>query len=120
MPDDTVTIRELRAAVADFVAQRQWQRYHDPKNLSMSIAIESAELMEHFQWLRSDELAAQLAEPGRRDAVRDELADITCYVLALANVLEFDLATAVTDKLRKNAAKYPVEQFRGHYHRPIR
>ncbi|MEW6197245.1 MAG: nucleotide pyrophosphohydrolase [Planctomycetota bacterium] len=118
MSDSESTVADLRKLVAQFVADRRWEGYHDPKNLAMSIAIEAAELMEHFQWLRSDELAAYLSEPRRRAAVVEELADVACYVLALTNVLGVDLSAALRDKLVKNAAKYPVEQFRGRYFKP--
>jgi len=118
MLDAQTTVAELRARVAAFVAERHWQPYHDPKNLSMSIAIEAAELMEHFQWLRSDELASVLADPRQRGEIVDEVADILCYLLALANVAGIDLAAALDAKLAKNAAKYPVAQFRGRYYKP--
>lgn len=118
MSDDRATLGELRRLVADFVAQRQWQCYHDPKNLAMSIAIEAAELMEHFQWVRNDEVAGLLERPEARAAIRDEIADVFCYVLALANVLSLDLSSALADKMQRNAAKYPVEQFRGRYFKP--
>ncbi|MBU0637903.1 MAG: nucleotide pyrophosphohydrolase [Planctomycetes bacterium] len=120
MPDQTTTVAELRQRLADFVAQRQWQKYHDAKNLSMSIAIETAELMEHFQWVRNEELAALLEDPDRRAEVVDEVADIACYLFSLANVLGVDLSAAVEAKIARNAVKYPVEQFRGHYSKPKR
>jgi len=120
MADHTTTVAQLRDQVARFVAERQWQRYHDPKNLAMSIAIEAAELMEHFQWVRSDELAELLDAPQRREQIADELADVACFLLALTNVLELDLSAAVERKLARNALKYPVEQFRGRYFRPDR
>jgi NTP pyrophosphatase (non-canonical NTP hydrolase) len=81
----------------------------------MSIAIEAAELMEQFQWVRSDQLGSHLESPHAQSAIRDEVADVMCYLLALANVLKLDLASAVLDKIEKNAAKYPAEQFRGRY-----
>lgn len=118
MPDTDTTVADLRRLVAQFVADRNWQVYHDPKNLAMSVAIEAAELMEHFQWLRSDQVAGLLTDAVQRNAVVDELADVACYVLALANVLEVDLSTALRDKIAKNAAKYPVELFRGQYFKP--
>ena len=120
MSDETTTVAQLRKQVAGFVAEREWQKYHDAKNLAMSIAIEAAELMEHFQWVRNDELPALMADRGRRDEVLAEVADVTCFVLALANALELDLSTAVEEKLRRNAAKYPVETFRGRYFKPPR
>ncbi len=116
--DDRTTVAALRRLVAAFVGEREWGCYHDAKNLSMSIAIESAELMEHFQWVRSEEVAAVLASEKQRAEIRDEVADIACYLLALANVAEIDLATAVREKMVKNAAKYPAAEFRGRYWKP--
>lgn len=120
MPDDTTTVAELRAVLADFVAKREWRIYHDAKNLSMSIAIEAAELMEHFQWVKNDELPALLEDAERRAEIADELADITCYLLSLANALNIDVSSAVTAKMAKNARKYPADQFRGRYYKPGR
>lgn len=120
MADQSTTLMQLRQRVAEFVAAREWQKYHDPKNLSMSIAIETAELMEHFQWVRNDELPELLADEARRAEIVAEIADITCFVLALANALDLDLSAAVEEKLVRNAAKYPVETFRGRYFKPNR
>lgn len=118
MSDATTTVADLRGLLAQFVAEREWHCYHDAKNLSMSIAIESAELMEHFQWARSEEVPALLDDPERRAEIVEELADITCYVLSLANALGVDLSSAVEAKVVKNARKYPAEQFRGRYYKP--
>lgn len=118
MADETTTIAKLRRLLADFVAEREWEKYHDPKNLSMAIAIETAELMEHFQWVRNEELPELLADEQRRREIADEVADITCFLLSLANALELDLSSAVEQKLLKNAAKYPADVFRGRYCRP--
>ena len=118
MSDRSVTVGELREVVSRFVAERRWERFHDAKNLSMSIAIEAAELMEHFQWVKTEELAAVVADEERRVQITDELADIVCYVLAFANGLDIDLSTAVREKMTKNAAKYPAEEFQGRYYKP--
>jgi NTP pyrophosphatase (non-canonical NTP hydrolase) len=118
MPDQTTTMAELRAILAEFVAERDWQVYHDAKNLAMSIAIEAAELMEHFQWARNEELPALLNSAERRAAITEELADVTCYVLSLANALDIDLSSAVAAKVARNARKYPVAEFRGRYFKP--
>ncbi len=112
--DQQTTVARLKQIVADFVSERDWQQFHDPKNLSMAIAIEAAELMEHFQWLRSDELD-QTGSPEQLDEIRDEMADVTAFLLSLANVLEIDLSQAVERKMVKNAAKYPPEEFRGRF-----
>jgi dCTP diphosphatase len=80
--------------------------------------IEAAELMEHFQWVRNDELPALLENASKRAEIAEELADVTCYVLSLANVLNIDLSSAVLGKIAKNARKYPADKFRGRYLKP--
>lgn len=118
--DADTTVAQLRGLVARFVAERDWEKYHDAKNLSMAIAIEAAELMEHFQWLRSEDLDAALRDPALRDKIRDELADVVAFVLALANRLDIDVSAALSRKMCKNVEKYPAEQFRGRYEKPGR
>ena len=120
MPDTTTTVADLRKLLAEFVAEREWQKYHDPKNLSMAIAIETAELMEHFQWARNEELPELLADPDRRQEIAEEVADIACFLLSLSNALNLDLSDAITSKLVKNRAKYPADQCRGNYTKPKR
>jgi NTP pyrophosphatase (non-canonical NTP hydrolase) len=115
MNDAATTVAELRALVRTFVAERRWEPFHTPKNLVMALAVEAAELMEHFQWLDPVESAAVARDPARRDAAAEELADVTCYVLALADSLGIDLVDAVSRKMVKNRAKYPVEQYRGRF-----
>ena len=115
MQDDTTTVAELIKLVDDFVAKRCWEPFHDPKNLSCSIAIEAAELMEHFQWLRSDQLDTVRQDPQAMDQIREELADIVAYVLSFASTMGIGVSSALNDKLRKNELKYPVEEFRGRF-----
>lgn len=115
MNDSTTNVRELRDQIAQFVEERDWRQFHDAKNLSMSIAIEAAELMEHFQWVRNDELSVVTDDPGKLAAIREEIADVGCYLLALCNTLRLDLSTAIRDKLAQNARKYPADQYRGRY-----
>lgn len=115
MKDKSTTIRELRNLVAEFTRERDWEQFHDPKNLAMSIAIEAAELMEHFQWDRNEQIPAILEDPGRRREIEEELADVICYCLSLANNLEIDLSEAVERKVLKNAEKYPPGEYRGRH-----
>jgi dCTP diphosphatase len=116
--DAHTTVSRLRELVREFVAERQWQKFHDPKNLAMALAVEAAELMEHFQWLRSEELDAALADPERRGQVGEELADVLCFALALANRLELDVSACLRDKMEKNRRKYPAAEYRGRYQKP--
>jgi dCTP diphosphatase len=118
--DASTTLAELRDLVRRFVDERDWRQFHSPKNLSMSLAIEAAELMEHFQWIDIAESRGVKDEAEKLAAVRDEIADVLCYLLALANELDVDLATAIHDKMLKNAAKYPAERSRGRFDPPPR
>lgn len=113
--DDRATVADLRALVQQFVDERDWQQFHTPKNLAMALAIEAAELMEHFQWLTPDEVQRAAAEPATRTAVGEELADVLCYALALANTLGLDVATIMQAKMEKNRRKYPVAEVRGRW-----
>jgi dCTP diphosphatase len=118
--DEQTTVGELKQAVAAFVAARDWQAFHSPKNLAMSVSIEAAELMECFQWLTNEQSQAAVTDPGMRSAAADELADVLIYCLSLGNALGLDLATAVQAKLETNEARYPVDDFRGRFRKPER
>ena len=118
--DAQTTVAALRQAVAAFVDARDWRPFHSPKNLSMSIAIEAAELMERFQWLTTEEAQAAVENPPERAAVADELADIIIYCLSLSNALDMDISSAVMDKLETNEHRYPADEFRGRFRRPER
>ncbi len=113
--DPTTTVAALKRLVGDFVDQRDWHRFHAPKNLAMSLAIEAAELMEHFQWISADESRRIADDADRLAAVGEELADVLCYALAMANELGLDLSTAIRQKIAKNEQKYPAEEYHGRY-----
>lgn len=115
MSDSQTTLRQLKEKMAAFVREREWEPFHTPKNLSMSIAIEAAELMEHFQWLTVEE-SKNLAPEALAD-IGEELADIIIYSLSLSNVLGLDLANTVLAKMEKNIRKYPTEKVRGKSHK---
>ena len=104
-------LAELQDAVEAFVAERDWAQFHTPKNLALSVAIEAAEIMEHFQWCTGEESQA-LAAP-KRALVAHEIGDVLIYLLRLARVLDIDPVTAATDKLAQNREKYPVEKAKG-------
>ena len=115
MSDSQTTIAELRQLVDDFVDRRDWHQFHSPKNLSMSMAIEAAELMEHFQWISAEQSRAVAQQPQQLAAVGEELADVLCYALAMANELGLDLSTTVRQKIGRNEQKYPAEEYRGRF-----
>jgi dCTP diphosphatase len=104
-------LESLRARLAAFAAERDWDQFHNPKNLAMALAGEAGELVEHFQWL-SFEQAANLA-PATREEVALECADVLLFLLRLCDKLDIDLCAAADRKLVLNAKKYPVEKSRG-------
>lgn len=108
-----VTIEGLQRQYREFVADRDWEQFHAPKNLVMALTGEVGELTEIFQWLTAEESQAIMADEGRAAQVRDELADVFAYLIRLADVLGVDLERAFIDKMIKNARKYPVETSAG-------
>ncbi len=115
MRDTDTTLAQLKELVRDFRDRRDWEQFHTPKNLSMSIAIEAAELMEEFQWLTPEESRRVRESEGKLARLAGELADVLIYALSLANSLDIDLSTALADKLGKNAEKYPEDEYRGRF-----
>jgi dCTP diphosphatase len=105
------TLDDLKLALRDFARERAWEQFHTPKNLAMALIVETAELVEQFQWL-TPEQSLQLDE-AKREAVRQELADNLIYLTRLADVLDIDLLQAAADKIAINAAKYPADKARG-------
>lgn len=110
---DVINVRTMLELQRRFVREREWARFHTPKNLSMALAGESSELMEIFQWLTQAESKAVMKTPARAQAVRDEMADVFYYLLRLADVLGVDLERAYFEKMERNAAKYPVKHAKG-------
>ena len=99
------SLDDLRERLRGFAAERDWNQFHTPKNLSMSVAIEAAEIMEHFQWLTAAQ-SLELDEAARRE-VAHEIADVLLYLVRLADVLGVDLIAAARAKIVLNAKKYP-------------
>ncbi|OYP38276.1 nucleotide pyrophosphohydrolase [Rhodopirellula sp. MGV] len=106
--DTTASVQHLRDIVERFVAERNWHSFHNPKNLTMSLAIEVGELMEHFQWLTLEEASVVKDDPQRKHDVGEELVDCLSYLLSIANTMDIDLTTALEAKMIRNAEKYPA------------
>ena len=104
-------LTDLRDAMRRFAAERDWDRFHTPKNLAMALSGEAGELIEHFQWLTAEE-SASLPAPAREE-VALEMADVLLYLVRLGDVLGIDLAEAARRKIAINAQRYPVERVRG-------
>jgi len=115
--DADTTVEELRQIIRKFVEERDWRQFHAPKNISMALAIEAAELMEHFQWIDAEASRRLPGDPAKLAAIGEELADVIGYSLALANELGLDVSNAIRAKMVKNATKYPADEFRGRFSR---
>ena len=105
------SLEELCGALRRFASDRDWDRFHSPKNLAIALSVEAAELLEHFQWTAETDSAA--LTPEQHTKVREEVADVLLYLIRLADKLNIDLLAAATDKIQVNAAKYPVDKARG-------
>jgi dCTP diphosphatase len=118
--DERVTIAWLREMMRAFVEEREWHKYHVPRNLAASVAVEAGELLELFQWLTPEEAERRCAgDAVFRKAVGEEMCDVLMYCVSLANAMDLDIAATVAAKMQKNREKYPAEKFRGHYERPV-
>jgi dCTP diphosphatase len=118
--DEHVPIEWLRQMMRDFLREREWEKYHTPRNLAASIAIEAGELLELFQWQADADAAMQArSDAAFRHAVGEELSDVLMYCVSMANAMGFDIASTVAAKMERNRQKYPAEQYRGRYERPL-
>ncbi len=113
LTDTTATVAELKSRVLAFARERDWEQFHAPKNLSMALAAEAGELMEHFLWATPEASQAVAADPVKRAKIAEELADVIIYALEFANATKLDVAASIEAKMAANAKKYPVEKSRG-------
>ena len=113
LTDSATTISELKTRVLAFVRERDWEQFHTPKNLSMALAAETGELMEHFLWATGDQSRAIVNDAAKRAKIADELADVVIYAIEFANMTGLDISAAIEAKMAANAKKYPVEKSRG-------
>jgi NTP pyrophosphatase (non-canonical NTP hydrolase) len=104
-------IEALQSALREFARAREWEQFHSPKNLASALSVESAELLEHFQWLTEEQ--SRNLSPDKRDLVAEELADVLLYTLQLADKLGIDPLDAAWKKLKVNENKYPSDRARG-------
>ncbi|MFQ5919296.1 MAG: nucleotide pyrophosphohydrolase [Thermoplasmata archaeon] len=108
---DEATLGELRDRVAAFVAAREWETFHHPKDLALALSVEASELLELFQWRSRHEIDRLL--PELKGRIAEELADVFIFGLSMANALSIDLSQAILDKMEENEERFPTENFRG-------
>ena len=113
MLDTNTSIADIKSIVREFVDQRDWQQFHSPKNLSMALAIEASELMEHFQWISMED--SRQVDADQLQKIGDEIADVFCYTIAMANSLDLDLASIFERKMERNRQKYPAAEYQGRF-----
>ena len=113
--DEKTTIEDLKNLVKRFIEDRDWGKYHNAKDIAVSITIEASELLEVFQWVGDDELQKVLANSEKHGSLEEEIADVLIYCLSLANATNIDIARAVSAKIEKNKEKYPIDAVKGDY-----
>ncbi len=111
--DTSTTLAEIKERILAFAKERDWEQFHAPKNLSMALAAEAGELMEHFLWATSEASRDVVKDPAKRAKIEEELSDVIIYALEFANMTGIDVAKAIEKKMAANAAKYPVEKAKG-------
>ena len=117
--DVNTTLQSLKIAVHNFVKDREWEKYHTPRNLAESISIEASELLELFQWSLNEEKSSVM-DPEKLRRLEDELADVFVYCISLTNATGIDITKCIMSKMKRNEEKYPTEKYRGTYSKPGR
>lgn len=115
MTDTTKNLKDLQSEIRKFCDDREWNQFHNPKDLSISLTLEAAELLEHFQWKNEDEVIKHLDK--NKPEVASELADVFYWVLLIANKLDINLVEAFDKKMTVNALKYPVAEAKGNHNK---
>jgi dCTP diphosphatase len=113
LTDAETTVAELKKRILTFARERDWEQFHAPKNLSMALAAEAGELMEHFLWADPAVSRAIVGDPAKRKKIEEELADVVIYALEFANIAGIDVAAVIESKMAVNANKYPIAKAKG-------
>ena len=108
-------LKELKEFYRQFTKEREWDKYHTPKDLSIALSIEASEIQELFLWKTNQEIENMLSDPIKKEKVREEIADVFAYLLRLSDKLDIDLVKAFYDKMEKNDKKYPIDKVKGNF-----
>jgi len=109
--DESTLVSDLKKSVSDFVTKRDWERFHNPKDLAISLSIECGELLELFQWKTLKDV--DIRDEKMADKLKEELADIVIYAISMPNATSIDISDAVMEKIKMNESKYPAEEWKG-------
>ena len=104
-------LKKLTAEIVKFRDERNWQQFHNPKDVALSLVLEASELLEHFQWKNNDEISSHVEKSSHE--IGEELADILYWVLLMSHDLKIDISSALENKLEKNKVKYPINLSKG-------
>jgi NTP pyrophosphatase (non-canonical NTP hydrolase) len=113
MSDEQTTIQELREKIVAYVHERDWEQFHNPKDVALSLVLEAAEVLEHFQWKSPAEIEAYVKT--NKNDIADELVDTLYWVILLSHYLKIDLRTAFDRKMAENKRKYPADKSKGRH-----
>ncbi len=113
MTQDVLDINELKEKIQNFAIERDWEQFHTPKNLAMALNVEASELLEIFQWLTPEQSQKLVEDPKKMKDIQDEIADIVVYAIRISSILDINIKTAITEKMKQNAQKYPVDKAKG-------
>jgi dCTP diphosphatase len=116
--DEYVNMDDLKKRVRHFVRERDWEKYHTPKDLAVAISVEAGELLEIFQWMKESEMDKVKENKMMMERIESELADILNFCLNMANILDLDLTKIFLEKLKRNEKKYPKEKYKGAWSKP--
>ncbi len=111
--DEKTTILELKHKIQNFCEERDWDQYHNAKELAIGIVTEASELLQHFRFKTEKQVNELFEDPNKREKLSEELSDIFYFVLRLSQKYDIDLSTELVKKLKKNAEKYPIEKSKG-------
>lgn len=114
--DTVFTIEALISRIKQFIQERNWEKYHNPKDIAESICIESSELLKLFQWIKPKANEEVKRDSKKMEQIKAELADVVIYCLSMANSLNINLSKAVIEKIELNEKKYPVNIYKGKAH----
>ena len=111
--DHQTNISELKEKVKMFCEERDWDQFHNAKDLAIGVSTESAELLEHFRWKSDEQIKQMFNDPKKREAIEEEVSDVFYFLLRFSQMYDIDMTSALHDKMKKNEQKYPVEKAKG-------
>lgn len=111
--DSQTTIQQIKDAVKKYVEERDWDQFHNPKELAIGVITEASELLEHFRFKSAQEMEQMLKDADKRTKISEEMADVLYFLLRFAQKYDIDLSTEFNKKMEKNALRYPVEKAKG-------